>query len=158
MDFSLVFFYFTPFISAAWVLYSQSVQQLLYFSSIVWVSDSMAYLVGSSWGKHPLMPTVSPKKSWEGLIAALVMVLIYGLLVAHFIFSSMPLWSVAISCIVLTCVAVGGDLFESKLKRLLNLKDSGRILPGHGGIIDRLDALIPTLPAGACLTFLGFHG
>lgn len=106
----------------------------------IWINDTMAYLVGSMIGRTPLSP-VSPKKTWEGtiggaILAVLVVVLI-GFYAFHFSIASLVIIS-------LTAAIAGtlGDLFESKLKRLANVKDSGQIMPGHGGFLDRFDSLL----------------
>lgn len=113
---------------------------------ILWVNDSFAYLLGTQFGKHKMCPSISPKKSWEGLIGGAVFAVIMGILNAVlFQGLSMISWIV----IALLSVAFGtlGDLFESKIKREIGAKDSGNILPGHGGFLDRLDSLLFAIPA-----------
>lgn len=111
-----------------------------------WISDSGAYFTGRFFGRHPLFPNLSPKKTVEGAIGGLVVTMVavgyfthefldFGLVVA-------ALWGLAISIL-----SQAGDLFESILKRILDLKDLGRALPGHGGILDRIDSLLFTAPA-----------
>lgn len=113
---------------------------LLGVIATVSIADSSAYFAGKNFGKHKLAPTISPGKTWEGVLGALIAVTIFGLLLRHFLHYSgwllIGLW-----CI--TIVSVMGDLFESKLKRQAHLKDSGQILPGHGGVLDRIDGLMP---------------
>lgn len=120
---------------------------LIIFS--IWINDTMAYLVGSLIGKTPFSP-ISPKKTWEGTIGGAVLcVLIIGfgfpILIANFF--EAPLLN---SCFVIAtiCAVFGtlGDLLESKLKRLANIKDSGTIMPGHGGFLDRFDSLLIATP------------
>jgi len=108
----------------------------------VWAMDVLGYLVGSSIGRHPLAPHVSPKKSWEGYIAGLAgTVATWG--VGWWITrSSLPLWWFLAIGGVVSVAALLGDLAESRLKREANVKDSGRWLPGHGGFLDRFDSLI----------------
>lgn len=113
---------------------------------IVWVYDSMAFLGGTFFGKHKLAEKISPKKSVEGVITGTVFAVIMGILNAVlFQQLSMVQWIV----ISLIAVVFGtlGDLFESGLKRELNVKDSGAVLPGHGGLLDRLDSLLFAVPA-----------
>lgn len=113
---------------------------------IIWVNDSFAYLVGTALGKHKMCASISPKKSWEGLIGGAVFAVIMGIVNAVlFQAISMTNWIV----IALITVAFGtlGDLFESKIKREIGAKDSGNILPGHGGFLDRLDSLLFVIPA-----------
>ena len=109
----------------------------------VWIADSAAYFAGKNFGKHKLAPEISPGKTWEGVLGALLAVTLYGLLLCHFQHLSrwliLGLWLIVI-------LSVMGDLFESLLKRQANLKDSSQLLPGHGGVLDRIDGLIPTLP------------
>src|SRR5215467_6446601 len=124
----------------------------------VWTGDIAAYYVGRSLGKHKLAPIVSPNKSWEGAIASVVASVAVAALVFHFqpqisrLFV-VPPWtlrgrwiSVAALGILTNVTAQFGDLFESALKRGANLKDSGTLLPGHGGVLDRIDALLFAIP------------
>jgi len=109
----------------------------------VWLNDTLAYLVGSSIGRHKLVPRISPKKSWEGFIAGLLGSIVVWLALALLV----PASGISVGWAVATGTAVGvavlvGDLFESRLKREAGVKDSGASLPGHGGFLDRLDSLI----------------
>lgn len=129
--------------------------------AIVWIADIGAYFVGRSVGRHKLAPRISPGKSWEGAIGGAVLVVLVAWATAGVAALSPTLAAlllgrlgVAIGAIVLAGVAglsVVGDLHESLLKRQAGVKDSGRILPGHGGVLDRIDALIPTMPLAALL-------
>lgn len=112
---------------------------------IVWINDSMAYLAGSMFGKHKMCERISPKKSWEGLIAGAIFAVIMGILNAV-IFQSLSMISWIIVAIIIVTFGTFGDLFESKIKRELNIKDSGNILPGHGGFLDRFDSLLFAFP------------
>lgn len=106
----------------------------------VWAGDIAAIFVGRRIGRHPLMPSLSPNKTWEGSIANLVACAILALIVAEIIVAPVLL---SVMCGI-TCGIVGqvGDLFESLLKRTAGLKDSGNLLPGHGGVLDRIDSLL----------------
>jgi phosphatidate cytidylyltransferase len=109
----------------------------------VWANDSLAYLIGSSIGRHKMMPRISPKKSWEGFLAGAVGTMIVWLGLAWLL----PYVGVTIPLALVVGIAVGGtvvigDLFESRMKREAGVKDSGTALPGHGGFLDRLDSLI----------------
>ena len=109
----------------------------------VWANDSLAYLVGSTFGRHKMMPRISPKKSWEGFTAgALGTIIVWVVLAVAFPYVgvSVPL-GISIGVIVGGTVVIG-DLFESRMKREAGVKDSGTALPGHGGFLDRLDSLI----------------
>lgn len=109
----------------------------------VWANDSLAYIVGSTFGRHKMMPRISPNKSWEGFIAGAAGTLAVWVTVAlAFPWLGLPLpFAVSIGVIVGGSVVIG-DLFESRLKREAGVKDSGNLLPGHGGFLDRLDSLL----------------
>jgi len=117
---------------------------LLFVLIITWVGDTAAYFVGRAIGKHKLAPVLSPKKTWEGTIASLLGALVVAVVFARFINVPLPH--------LLGMAAVGnaggqmGDLFESAFKRSAGVKDSGTLLPGHGGVLDRIDALILAIP------------
>lgn len=129
---------------------------LLAVFAIVWMADIAAYFAGRRFGKHKLAPTISPGKTREGALGALVGVLLYGSLIGHYFFAgvmSPMLWTAAL--VVMTAVSIVGDLFESLLKRKAGIKDSSQILPGHGGVLDRIDSLTSTLPVVA-MVWLAF--
>jgi phosphatidate cytidylyltransferase len=125
--------------------------------AIVWIADTAAYFSGRAFGKHKLAPMVSPGKSWEGVFGAWVAVAIYAALLVRFAGDAglrldvTPLaiaaWIVFV--VALAAISVVGDLFESLLKRHAGVKDSGTLLPGHGGILDRTDALLAAMPIAA---------
>ena len=125
-------------------------QLLLFAMVIIWVGDTAAYFVGRSIGKYKLAPYLSPKKTWEGTIASFVGSLIVALAFARFM--SVPPFMKVPAAHLLGMAAVGnvagqmGDLLESAYKRSAGIKDSGSILPGHGGVLDRIDALILAIP------------
>lgn len=127
---------------------------LLGIFAVVWMADIAAYFSGKAFGKHKLAPSISPGKTREGAIGAVLGVVIYGLVVRQ-IFSldvlSLPLW--ILSLIGITAISIVGDLYESLLKRKAGIKDSSNILPGHGGVLDRIDSLTSTLPVVALLLF-----
>jgi phosphatidate cytidylyltransferase len=117
---------------------------------VVVCSDTGGYAVGALFGKHPMAPTVSPKKSWEGLAGSLAAGAIGGMLMMVLTFHH-PWWQGVLFGIALVVTATLGDLGESMIKRDLGLKDMGRLLPGHGGIMDRLDSLLPCAPVAYLL-------
>jgi phosphatidate cytidylyltransferase len=119
--------------------------RIIIFILIVVCSDTGGYAVGSLLGKHPMAPTVSPKKSWEGMAGSLVAGAIGGTLMMVFCFHH-AWWQGTLFGVALVITATLGDLGESMIKRDLGLKDMGRLLPGHGGIMDRLDSLLPCAP------------
>ena len=131
-------------------LYPGSPEEVIYLTMIAvvgpWISDSGAYFAGRFFGRHPAFPTLSPKKTVEGIVGGLLItVLVVG-----------PFAAIALEYTVTKALAIslgvslasqGGDLFESVLKRILDVKDLGRFLPGHGGVLDRIDSLLFTVPA-----------
>jgi phosphatidate cytidylyltransferase len=122
----------------------QGPRLLLFALAITWAADTVAYFVGRSFGKHPLAPHISPKKTWEGSICGLL----GSLLVAyafHF-WLTIPLPHLLVMAVLGNIAGQMGDLLESAYKRSAGVKDSGGLLPGHGGILDRIDALILCIP------------
>ena len=123
-----------------------SVHLLFFALALNWVGDSAAYYVGRAIGKHKLAPAISPGKSWEGAIASVLGAIVFGLLyLGHFV-PKIPLWEAALLAGVANIAGQFGDLAESALKRGAGLKDSGTLLPGHGGFLDRLDSSLFALP------------
>jgi phosphatidate cytidylyltransferase len=120
---------------------------------IVWAGDSAAYYTGKKWGKKKLAPVVSPKKTWEGFWGQLAGGMVGAVLVAVFLSRPGDALIAAPVGLVLSVVAVVGDLVESTFKRSIGIKDSGGLLPGHGGMLDRLDSLLYTAPI-TCALFL----
>jgi phosphatidate cytidylyltransferase len=131
-------------------------EMLLGVLAAIWISDSAAYLIGRRFGRHKLAPSISPGKSWEGVAAALIAVALYAFGWAYWGGpASMPAWAdgKAAGIVTMVLVLLGfavagmiGDLFESLIKRHAGVKDSGTLLPGHGGILDRIDAPVAVLP------------
>ncbi len=113
---------------------------------IVFVGDSGAYFIGSGFGKHKLSPIISPGKTIEGAIAGLVTSVLAGLIVKLLFFPYLPWGMDILFFLVIGIFAQVGDLFESEFKRYAHIKDSGEVLPGHGGFLDRLDALMFAAP------------
>ncbi|MDE5773946.1 MAG: phosphatidate cytidylyltransferase [Muribaculaceae bacterium] len=119
---------------------------------MIWLNDTGAYCVGTLFGKHKMFPRVSPKKSWEGFFGGMLFCVAFGVILG------LSNWTLAeirlpgklyfwIIVSVFTCIlSTYGDLFESRLKRQLNLKDSGHLIPGHGGILDRIDSMLMVMP------------
>jgi phosphatidate cytidylyltransferase len=140
---------------------------LLYLLLLVWAGDIFAYFIGKSLGRHLMSPRISPKKTWEGAAASLIASLVIGMLLynyalpictwllnAHlierrdgfFALERPPLWPAILLSVVINIAAQLGDLVESLIKRGAGVKDSGTILPGHGGMLDRIDALLFAAP------------
>jgi len=111
---------------------------------LIWCSDTFAYLCGKAFGKHPFFPAISPKKTWEGFFGGLILTTIAAYFIALW-FGLNPIYNIAIGIITVVFGSIG-DLIESMLKRQYNIKDSGNMLPGHGGFLDRFDALLIALP------------
>lgn len=147
-------------------LFQHSPLYLLSVMAIVWIADIGAYFSGKAFGRRKLAPSISPGKSWEGAIGGWLLVLIAAFVTVKLAAGSVPFladtfpvllmqswgWPGLVAVMTLLVAAsVVGDLFESMLKRRAQLKDSGNLLPGHGGVLDRIDALIPVLPLAALL-------
>ncbi len=111
---------------------------------IVWVNDIFAYLVGCSIGKHKMCPTISPKKSWEGFFGGLLFAVGFAMAAGYMMEGDILLWGGLGAVVALAGVV--GDLLESKIKRECGVKDSGTLIPGHGGVLDRFDALLLAAP------------
>ncbi len=115
--------------------------------ALVWACDIGAYFAGRALGGPKLMPAVSPNKTWAGLIGGVLAAGMFGVALTRW---GLP-WPLAFATPVLAVLAQGGDLYESALKRRAGIKDSSDILPGHGGVLDRLDGLVPVAPVAALL-------
>ena len=155
-------------LSACWVALFElrllGAAMLVSAMAIVWVADIGAYFAGRAFGRHKLAPHISPGKTWEGVAGGVAAVLALSLAVVLFapqangsVFSSRLVtdlgWTLSAAILMaLACLSVAGDLYESLLKRRAGVKDSGALLPGHGGVLDRIDALIPTMPG--CLLLM----
>jgi phosphatidate cytidylyltransferase len=116
---------------------------LLAVLSTVWLADSAAYFAGKRFGHHKLAPEISPGKTWEGVAGAMLATTLYGLLLCYYLHISR--WLI-VGLWIIVVLSIMGDLFESLLKRQAGKKDSSHLLPGHGGVLDRIDGLISTLP------------
>ena len=112
----------------------------------IWVNDTGAYLSGITLGRHKMFPRISPKKSWEGAVGGALATIASAFIIAHF-YTFMELWQWVGMALVVVVAGTFGDLTESMIKRQLDIKDSGHILPGHGGFLDRLDSMLFAIPA-----------
>lgn len=148
------------------LLFARGPVYLLSVMAVVWAADIFAYFSGKAFGKHKLAPSISPGKSWEGAVGGLLAVLLLASATV-LLAPSVPLlqdtfavrlaermgWGIMLAVLVLVVAAsIVGDLFESMLKRRAGMKDSSNLLPGHGGVLDRIDALVPVLPIAALIT------
>jgi phosphatidate cytidylyltransferase len=118
----------------------------------VWANDTFAYLIGSKFGKHPMAPRISPKKSWEGFIAGIIMSVAVWCLFPLIPGLDLPIGWAIVGGVACGWIGILGDLVESRIKRNTGFKDSGNLLPGHGGFLDRCDSLI-VVAAVASLLF-----
>jgi phosphatidate cytidylyltransferase len=141
---------------ATWValvqLHARSPWVVLAAMAIVWVADTAAYFAGRAFGRRKLASQISPGKSWEGVYGGLAAVAVYAMLLLPAVRQldpgiAAPVW--VLLAAALAALSVLGDLFESLLKRQAGVKDSGNVLPGHGGVLDRVDALLSAMPAAA---------
>jgi len=148
-------------LSSAWYSLFElqsSAPRLLVLLGVVWIADTAAYFVGRRFGRHKLAPSISPGKTWEGVVGAVAGVGVYYALL-------WLVWSPAFLAgsrlldlfmvVGMTLLSIEGDLFESWIKRRAGVKDSGSILPGHGGVLDRIDGLVAAVPFAALATFVG---
>ena len=129
----------------------RQVGAMAWLLTVIWSTDTAAYEIGRRWGKHKLAPEISPHKTWEGAVAGLVVGSILGI-IAALITTDAGWFAAFIVSLFISGVGQIGDLVESKVKRLAGVKDSGNLLPGHGGILDRFDSL---LLASIFMFFLG---
>jgi len=127
--------------------------------ALIWCADIAAYFAGRAWGRRKLAPRVSPGKTWEGAIAGVAVATAWVMVSAWWpgsfgaaLLQRMPWWAAVLAAAALAALSIVGDLFESLLKRRAGLKDSSALLPGHGGVYDRIDALLPVAPIALLLT------
>jgi phosphatidate cytidylyltransferase len=146
-------FYLTVDLSLRNKMYLPSVAAMLI---LIWTNDTMAYFVGKKWGRKKLFERISPKKTWEGTVGGLTFTVLMGILIGLLINKGqVGFW--VVSALIIGPCAIFGDLLESLFKRSLNIKDSGSILPGHGGVLDRFDAALFSIPFFYCWYMLYFY-
>ena len=125
---------------------------LLCLLATIWIADTAAYFAGKNFGRNKLAPSISPGKTWEGVLGAMIAVTIFGaVLYLGFDVNTLAVFP---ALWIIAGFGVIGDLFESMLKRQASIKDSGSLLPGHGGILDRIDGIIPSLPIAILMIYL----
>lgn len=140
---------YLPFLAGFLILLGQpsdGLARVMTFVILVGCNDTFGYLVGVLIGRHPLVPTISPKKTWEGLIGSVIFTPMGGALCFYYILE-LQWWIGIVVGLMIVFTATSGDLIESAMKRDLSLKDMGSILPGHGGVLDRLDSVLLSAPA-----------
>ena len=140
---------YLPFLAGFLILLARpddGLARVMTFVVLVGCNDTFGYLVGVIFGKHPLVPKISPKKSWEGLVGSIIFTSIGAALSFYYILD-LQWWIGALVALIIVFTATSGDLIESAMKRDLSLKDMGSLLPGHGGMLDRLDSVLLSAPA-----------
>jgi phosphatidate cytidylyltransferase len=140
---------YIPFLAGFLILLarpSNGLERVMTFVVLVGCNDTFAYLTGVLFGKHPLAPKISPKKTIEGLLGSLIFTIAGGAIAFHYIMGA-EWWLGALAGLLTVFTATSGDLIESALKRDMAIKDMGNLLPGHGGIMDRLDSVLFAAPA-----------
>ena len=127
--------------------------RMLALLGIIWIVDTAAFLAGRAWGRHRLAPSISPAKTWEGVAGACGAVAVYYVALSAFLpeWRWLHGWSGVLLFAGVTLMSIVGDLYESWIKRLAGVKDSGALLPGHGGVLDRIDSLNSSMPFAALL-------
>jgi phosphatidate cytidylyltransferase len=122
--------------------------------AVAWIADTVAYLAGRRWGRHKLAPAISPGKTWEGAAGGLIGAAAYAMIVSIFLAGAQASRMAAFigAAALLVVVSIVGDLFESAVKRQAGVKDSGALLPGHGGMLDRIDSATAILPVAAAIS------
>ncbi len=139
-------------LSVIMFIYAEAPYLVLAMFIFIWLNDTGAFIVGCSIGRHRLFPRLSPKKSWEGFWGGLVFCIAAAFVIKSFWPDTytLTIGQMVGFAVVVSVFATWGDLVESMFKRSLNVKDSGKIIPGHGGILDRIDSLLCVIPAVAC--------
>jgi phosphatidate cytidylyltransferase len=143
---------------------SQGVLMLLSVLCVVWIADTAAYFVGRAFGRRKLAPHISPGKTWAGVVGAILAVLLFAFaawqlvpaarIYSNGLFAAIGPAFALLLLALLVVLSIVGDLFESLLKRQAGVKDSGQLLPGHGGVLDRVDAMVPLLPSAVVIQWL----
>lgn len=148
---------FVVLVPAALAMVALSAGALLLVLGLIWVADTAAYFAGRRFGRRKLAPSISPGKTWEGAVGALLGAVAYAIICQMLVPQlqaqiSGAVWLSYLASVAVLCVlSIAGDLFESAAKRQASVKDSGALLPGHGGILDRIDSATSTLPVAGLL-------
>lgn len=143
-----------PFIPCLFVLHANGNAWLVLFILVIAAADSGAYFVGNLKGKNRMLPILSPNKTIEGLVGGVIFAIVIALVILSFMHISFINYIImTLICGIAALASVIGDIFESMIKRIAGVKDSGNILPGHGGILDRIDSYLPSLPVFVSLGY-----
>ena len=146
---------FVVLVPAALAMVALQPVEALLVLAVAWIADTAAYFAGKRWGRHKLAPSISPGKTWEGAAGGLIGAAAYAIILSVLLGggkAAMPVFIAAATLLAMASIA--GDLFESAAKRQAGAKDSGTLLPGHGGMLDRIDSATATLPVAAALMLL----
>ena len=122
--------------------------------ALAWIADTAAYFAGRRWGRHKLAPSISPGKTWEGVAGGLIGAAAYAIILSLVLAGGKGAMALVGAAALLVVASIAGDLFESAAKRQAGVKDSGTILPGHGGVLDRIDSATAILPVAATMILL----
>jgi len=147
---------FVVLVPAALAMVVLAPGEALLVLAVAWIADTAAYFAGKRWGRHKLAPAISPGKTWEGAAGGLIGAAAYAMMVSIFLAGAQATRMAAFigAAALLVVVSIVGDLFESAAKRHAGVKDSGAILPGHGGVLDRVDSAAAVLPVAAAMVSL----
>ena len=145
---------FVVLVPPALVMIAFRPSEALLVLAVAWIADTAAYFAGRRWGRRKLAPTISPGKTWEGVLGALVGAAAYAIILSIVLADGRGAMPLVAATALLVAVSIAGDLFESALKRQAGVKDSGVLLPGHGGMLDRIDSVTAILPVAAALIAL----
>ena len=140
---------YIPFLAGFLILLARpqnGFERMMTFVVLIACNDTFAYFTGLAFGKHTMAPKISPKKTWEGFIGSLIFTTIAGAFAFHYILDA-QMWLGAIAGLLVVITGTSGDLIESAIKRDLAIKDMGDLLPGHGGVLDRIDSILFAAPA-----------
>ena len=145
---------FVVLVPPALVMVAFRPSEALLVLAVAWIADTAAYFAGRRWGRRKLAPTISPGKTWEGVLGALVGASAYAIILSIVLADGRGAMPLVGATALLVAVSIYGDLFESAVKRQAGVKDSGVLLPGHGGMLDRIDSVTAILPVAAALIAL----
>jgi phosphatidate cytidylyltransferase len=140
---------YIPFLAGFLILLARpqnGFERMMTFVVLIACNDTFAYFTGLAFGKHKMAPKISPKKTWEGFIGSIIFTTIAGAFAFHYILDA-QMWLGAIAGLLVVITGTSGDLIESAIKRDLAIKDMGDLLPGHGGVLDRIDSILFAAPA-----------